>query len=110
MDAQRSLSDQWHKSKGMKASHEGKVLVEQSTYECYTMDSIPPIPFYKIKFSKEKFIGMHVYCNIRTELNLGLGFAALCCVACGCNKCKEQLARPWVPHVDMHKQPRLCHK
>ncbi len=96
------------KSKGMRASHEGKALVEQNTYEFYTMDDVPPIPNYKIEFPKGKVNGMHAYYNIRTEPNLGLGFGALHCVACGCNTCKEQLARPWMPHVDMHEQPRYA--
>jgi hypothetical protein len=96
------------KSEGMRASCEGKALVEQKTYECYTMDDVLPILNYKIKFPKGKFNGMHAYYNICTEPNLGLGFAALCRIACGCNVCKEQLARPWMPCIDMHKQPRYA--
>jgi hypothetical protein len=45
-------------SKRMRARHEGKVLVEQNTYECYTMDDVPPIPNFKIEFTKGKFNGM----------------------------------------------------
>ncbi len=52
------------KSKGMRASHEGKALLEQNTYECYTMDDVPPIPNYKIKFPKGKFNGMRAYYKV----------------------------------------------
>jgi hypothetical protein len=65
------------KSEGMRARREGKALVEQNTYECYTMDDVPPIPSFKIEFPKGKFNGMRAYYNIRTDPDLGLGFAAL---------------------------------
>ncbi len=96
------------KSKGMRAHHEGKVLVEQNTYECYTMDDMHPIPNFKIEFPEGKFKRLHAYYNIRMDPNLELGFAALDHVTCGCNACKEQLARPWMPCVDMHEQPRYA--
>ena len=96
------------KSEGMRVHCEGKALVEQNTYKCYTMDDVPPIPNVKIKFPKRKFNGMHVYYSIRTDPDLGLGFAALCHVTCGCNACKEQLARPWMPCIDMHEQQRYA--
>jgi hypothetical protein len=79
------------KSKGMWASCEGNALVERNNYEWYTMDDVPFIPNYKIVFPKGKFNGIRAYYNIRTDPDLGLGYAALWRIACGCNACKEQL-------------------
>jgi hypothetical protein len=93
------------KSKGMWAKQEGKVLVEQNTYNSYMMDDVPPIPNYKITFLKGKFNGICGYYNIRMDPDLGLGFAALWRVGCGC---KEQLRRPWLPRVDMYEQPQYA--
>ena len=89
---------------------EGKALVEQSTYKCYmmVMEDVSPIPNYKIEFPKGKINRIRAYYNIRTDPELGLGFAALCRVVCGCNVCKVHLARPWLPHIDMHEQPRYA--
>ena len=56
----------------MRAKREEKALVERNTYECYTMEDIPPIPNYKIAFPKGKFNGIRAYYNIRTDPNLGL--------------------------------------
>ena len=70
------------------------------------MDDVPPIPNYKITFAKGRFNELRAYYNIRTDPDLGLGFAALRRVACGCDACKEQLGRPWLPCVDMYEQPR----
>jgi hypothetical protein len=92
-------------SKGMGASREGKAKVERNTYECYTMDEVDTIPNYKIEFPKGKFNGLHAYYNIRTDPDLGFGFAALHPAACGCNAYKQQLKMPWLPLIDMHKQP-----
>ncbi len=92
------------KSKGMRASHEGKAKVERNTYECYTMANVDTIPNYKIEFPNGKFNGLRAYYNIRTDPDLGLGFAALRCAACGCDACKQQLKMPWLPCIDMHKQ------
>ncbi len=96
------------KSKGMRASCEGKALVEWNTYECYTMDDVDTIPHYIIKFPKGKINGLRAYYNIRTDPDLGLGFAALHRVACGCYACKQQLKMPWLPCVDMHEQHRYA--
>jgi hypothetical protein len=93
------------KSKGMRAKQEGKVLVERNTYKSYTMDDVPHIPNYNITFPKGKFNGIHVYYNIRTDPDLGLGFAALRHVGCGCEACKDQLRRRWLPRVNMYEQP-----
>jgi hypothetical protein len=70
------------------------------------MDDVPPIPNFKIIFPKGKFNGLRAYYNIRTDPDLGLGFAALWRVACGCNACKEQLEMPWLPRVNKYEQPR----
>jgi hypothetical protein len=97
------------KSKGMWASRKGNELVERNDYECYTMDEAPPIPKYKIVFSKGKFNGIHAYYNIRMNPDLGLGYVALWRIACGCKMDKEQLGRPWLPYVDMFEQPGYAH-
>ena len=96
------------KNEEMRARREGKALVEQNTYECYTMDDVPPIPNYKIEFAKGKFNGIHAYYTIRMDPDLGLGFAALHHDACGWDACKEQLLRPWLLRVDMHEQPQYA--
>jgi hypothetical protein len=80
--------------------------VERNTYKSYTMDDVPPIPNFKIIFPKGKFNGLHAYYNIRTDPDIGLGFAALRRVVCGYNACKEQLGMPWLPRVNMYEQPR----
>ncbi len=72
------------------------------------MDDVPHIPNYKITFPKGKFNGIRAYSNIRMDPDLRLGFAALRCVGCGCEACKDQLRRPWLPHVDMYEQPRYA--
>ncbi len=75
------LSDTTHingiKSKRMRASHEGNVLVERNDYEWYTIDDVPPIPNYKIVFPKSKFNGIRAYYNIHMDPDLSLGYAAL---------------------------------
>jgi hypothetical protein len=93
------------KSNGMRAKREGKALVERNTYKSYVMDDVPPIPNFKIAFPKGKFNGLRAYYNIRMDPDLGLGFAALRRVACGCDACKEQLGMPWLPRVNMDEQP-----
>jgi hypothetical protein len=77
--------------------------VEQNDYTMYTMDNVPNIPNYKIVFPKGKFNGMQAYYNIHTDPNLGVGYAALCHIACGCASCKEQLGGVWVACVDMRE-------
>jgi hypothetical protein len=86
-------------------SCEGKAKVEKNTYECYTMDDIDTIPNYKIKFPKGKFNRLRAYYNIHMDPELGLEFAALRRAVCGCDACKQQLKMPWLPCIDMHKQP-----
>jgi hypothetical protein len=96
------------KSEGMRASREGKAKMEQNTYDCYTMDDVDTIPNYKIEFPKGKFNGLRAYYNIRTDPDLGLGFAALRRAACGCDACKQQFKMPWLPRINMHEQPRYA--
>jgi hypothetical protein len=56
---------------------------------------------------KGKFNGLRAHYNIRTDPDLGMDYAAMRRVACGCESCKEQLGRPWVlPCVDVAAQPR----
>jgi hypothetical protein len=75
------------KSEGMQTKQEGKALVERNTFKSYTMDDVSPIPNFKIAFAKGKFNGLRAYYNLRTDPDLGLGFAALWHVACGCQPC-----------------------
>ena len=96
------------KSEGMRAKQEGTALVERNDYAAYSMDDVPPIPDYKIELEKGKYNGIHAYYNIRTDPDLGIGWAALRHVACGCEPCKAQLKTPWVPRVDKGVQPRYA--
>ena len=75
-------------------------------YESYTMADVPPIPDYKVVLPKVQFNGLRARYNIRTDPDLGLGWAALRQIACGCGPCKDQLERPWVPLVEPTVQPR----
>jgi len=96
------------KSEGMRAKHEGKTLVERNDYATYTMNDVPTLPDYKVVLpTKGMFNGVRAHYNIRTDTDLGVGWAALRRVACGCVPCKEQLNRPWVPSIDVAAaQPR----
>ncbi len=96
------------KSEEMRASREGKALVERNDYEACKMEEVPNIPNYMVVLPKSKFNGIRAHYIIRTDPNLGIGWAALCHVPCGCASCKEQLVSPWVPLLtgqsshDMH--------
>ncbi len=70
------------------------------------MEDVPPIPEYKIKMEKGKYNAILAYYNICTDPDLGIGWAAVHHVACGCGPCKVQLKMPWVPRVDRRAQPR----
>lgn len=94
------------KSEGMRAKREGKALVERNDYETYTMEDVPPISNFKIEFPKGEFNGIRAHYNIRTDPDLGVGYAAIRRVACGCASCKEQLRRPWILRVDNSAQQR----
>jgi hypothetical protein len=95
------------KSKGMRSKRKAKALVERNDYATYTMDDVPPLPDYKVILPKKgKFNGLRPHYNIRTDPDLGVDYAALRRVACGCELCKEQLGRPWVlPCIDVAAQP-----
>ena len=82
------------KSEGMRAKREAKALVERNDYAAYTMDDVPPLPDYKVILPKGKFNGLRPHYNLRTDPDLGMDYAAMRCVACGCESCKEQLGRP----------------
>jgi hypothetical protein len=96
------------KSKSIRAKCKGKVLVSCNNYASYTMGDVPPLPDYKVVLPKGKFNGLRAHYNICTDLDLGLGWAALCQVACSWGPCKDQLERPWVPLVEVTVQPRYA--
>jgi hypothetical protein len=81
-------------------------LVLHNDYVIYTMADVLPLPDYKMVLPKGQFNGICAHYNIRTDPNLGMGWAALCCIACGCGPCKDQLERPWVPCSDITMQPQ----
>jgi hypothetical protein len=97
----------------MWAKHEAKALVERNDYASYTMDDVPPLPDYKVILPRGNFNGLCAHYNIRTDPDLGIDYAALRCVACGCGLCKEQLGRLWVlpcvlrPKQGMHALAKL---
>ncbi len=94
------------KSEGMQAKHEGKALVVQNNYMTYTMENVPPLPDYKVVLPKGQFNGIRAHYNICMEPDLGMDWAAVRWVACGCGPCKDQLQRPWVLHGSITTQPR----
>jgi hypothetical protein len=59
---------------------------------------------------KGKFDGIRAHYNNQMDPDLGIGWAALCRVPCGCASCKEQLVSPWVPRVDQTEQQRYARK
>ena len=66
----------------------------------------PPIPEFKVILPPGKFNGIRAHYNIITDTDLGMGWAALRRVPCGCDSCKEQLGRPWIPGANINLQPR----
>jgi hypothetical protein len=91
----------------MQAKREAKALVECNDYATYTMDNVPPLPDYKVILPRGNFNGLRAHYNIRTDPDLGINYAALRRVTCGCGLCKEQLGWPWVlPCIDVAAQPR----
>jgi len=96
-------------SKGMWAKCKGKVLVSCKDYSSYTMADVSPLLLdYKVVLPKGHFNGLHAHYYIRTDPDLGLGWAVLRWVACGCEPCKDQLKRPRVPLVEPMAQPRYA--
>ncbi len=67
------------------------------------MDDVRAIPDFKIKLEKGEY---NEIC--RTDPDLGIGWAVLCRVVCGCEACKAQLKTLWLPRVDRRKQPRYA--
>ncbi len=96
------------KSKGMRAKREGRVLVVQNNYMNYTMENVPPLLDYKVVLPNGQFNGICAHYNIRTDPDLGMDWAAVHRVACGCGPCKDQLQRPWVLGGSITAQPRYA--
>jgi hypothetical protein len=96
------------KSKGMQSKREGRVLVMRNNYMTFTMTDVPPLPDYKVDLPKGQFNGIRAHYNICTDPDLGMGWAALRRVACGCGPCKDQLQRLWVLHGNITAQPRYA--
>ena len=82
--------------------------MECNDYEAYKMEEVPNIPNYTVVLPKGKFNGIRDHYNIQMGPNLGIGWAALCRISCGCASCKEQLVSPWVPRVDWTEQPQYA--
>jgi hypothetical protein len=62
-----------------------------------------------IKFNnvrKGKHNGLGSQYNIRTDPDLGVGFAAIRRIACACDVCVNQLSEPWTPTKAPKEQPR----
>ena len=71
------------KSEGMQAKCDAKALVSCNDHMSYMVGGVPPIPDYKEVLPKGKFNSLRAHYNIRTDPDLGLGWAALRRVACG---------------------------
>ena len=72
------------------------------------MADVPPILDYKVVLPNGQFNGLRAHYNTRTDPDLGLGWAVLRWVACGCGPCKDQLKRPWVPLIEVPTQPHYA--
>ena len=72
------------------------------------MYDVRAIPDFKLDLEKGEYNGIRAYYNIRKDPDLGIGWAALCRAACGCEACKAQLKTPWLPRMDRRKQPRYA--
>jgi hypothetical protein len=58
------------------------------------------------KVSKGKHNGLGSRYNIRTDPDLGVGFAAIRRIPCACDDCCDQLKKTWVPGTPPNQQPR----
>jgi hypothetical protein len=96
------------KSKGMRAKRKGRALVVQNNYMTYTMENVLPLPDYKVVLPKGQFNGIRAHYNIHTDPDLGMDWAAVHWVACGCGPCKDQLQRTWVLRGSITTQPRYA--
>ncbi len=65
------------KIKGMWAKCEGRALVMQNNFMTYTMMDVPPLPDYKLVLPKRGFNGIRAHYNIRTDPDLGMGWAVV---------------------------------
>jgi hypothetical protein len=93
------------KSKGMWSKCNERALAMCNNYMTYTMMDAPPLLDYTGVLPKGQFNGIRAHYNIRTDPDLGMGWAVLHWVACGCGPCKDQLQRPWVLRGDITTQP-----
>ncbi len=96
------------KSKFMRSKRKGRALVMCNDYMKYTMMDVPPLPDYEVVLPKGQFNGIHAHYNTPMDPDLGMGWAALRRVACGCGPCKDQLQRPWVHNSNITMQPRYA--
>jgi hypothetical protein len=96
------------KSKGMWAKRKGRVLVVQNNHMAYTVENVPPLPDYKVVLLKGQFNSIHAHYNIRTDPDLGMDWAVVRWVACGCGPCKDQLQRLWVLRGSITAQPHYA--
>ena len=64
------------KNKGMRSKREAK-----ADYATFTMGNVPPLPDYKMILPKGNFNGLCAHYNIRTDPDLGIDYAAWCCVS-----------------------------
>jgi hypothetical protein len=96
------------KSEGMRAKCKGRALVVQNNYMTYTMENGPPLPDYKVVLPKEQFNGISAHYNIRTDPDLGMDWAVVRRVACGCGPCKDQLQRLWMLRGSITAQPHYA--
>ena len=69
--------------------------MEKNTYMQYNMAEVPSIPEHKLVLEKGELNGLCAYYNILTDPDLGIGWAAIRRVACGCAACKAQLKMAW---------------
>ena len=59
----------------MRVKRDGKALVLRNDYTSYKMADILPRPDYKVVLPKGQFNGLCAHYNIRTDPDLGLGWA-----------------------------------
>jgi hypothetical protein len=62
------------------------------------------LQFKNVKKGRHNGLGTRY--NIRTDPDLGVGFAAIRRIPCACNPCFDQLKKGWVPGTPSHEQPR----
>ena len=65
-------------------------MVSRNNYATYTMTDVLTLPDYKVVLPKGRFNGICAHYNIRINLDLIIGWAALRWVAYGCGSCKDQ--------------------